>query len=98
MLHMCPGSDLRPSNPFEVFRFQGIQEGGDVSCEIGPVVFLVPERASAGRKNLYIGVKGRVRLIPSMDRERLRMTCFSTSVGYFRSQLGELETHLWNSL
>lgn len=91
MPQMCPGSDVKPNDPFDVFRFQGIEERGVVSCEIGPVIFLVPERASAGGKNLYVGVKGRVRLIPLVDGDRLRMTCFSTSVGYFRSQMGKLE-------
>ena len=88
---MWPSSDVRPSDARDVFRFGTSESDGGIPCEISPVVFFVPERASHNQRTLYIGVKGRLVFDGPSRREILRARWFSTSVGYFRNKKETLE-------
>ena len=55
MQRMYPASDVRPREAYDVFKFGATGSDDDLACEIKPVVFLVPERASHSQPNLYVG-------------------------------------------
>ena len=88
---MWPSSDVRPSDARNVFRFGTSESDGGIPCEIRPVIFFVPERASHSQRTLYIGVKGRLIFDGPSGREKPRARWFSTSVGYFRNKKETLE-------
>lgn len=92
MKRMYSASDVKPADPDTIFRLDE-QADGAVSCEVGPVVFRFPERATHSVPRLYIGVGGRLglRLSGGDDGPALRITSFGTRVGYFRQRNRMLE-------
>ena len=91
MKRMCGASDVRPSDPYRVFRLD-VPTDDAVACNVGPVVFRLPERAKGGVPRLYIAVDGLLVLrVPVGNDGRLCITSFGTRVGYFRERDRTLE-------
>lgn len=88
---MYGASDVRPTDPYRVFRLGALADGM-VTCDVGPIVFKFPERATHGVPKLYIAVSGQLELrVPIANDEALRIASFGTRVGYFRQKDGSLE-------
>ena len=90
MRQMYPACDVRPHDGHDVFRFQKANDKG-VVCEVKPVVFLLPERASQTQPNLFVGVKGWLSFDGGAESGELRLRSFGTNVGYFRSKKNALD-------
>lgn len=89
---MYPSSDVRPSQPEDVFLLDGTTGDDEVKFNIQPVVFNVPERATRVEANLYIALRGWLSFEGPDFRAPLLLTkSFGTEVGYFRSKQGALE-------
>lgn len=87
---MLPASDARPIAGLEIFKcVEGL--GNQVKFEVKPVVFKVPERATARDANLYIAIKGWLSFAGPDYRQQLQTKAFSTEIGYFRLKDGKIE-------
>ena len=88
---MHNGSDVRPADAGTIFRLAA-EGDGEIACDVGPVVFKFPERATHGVPRLYIAVSGRLVLQVFVGNdEPLRIMSFGTRVGYFRQKDRTLE-------
>lgn len=87
-----PASDVRPTQPLEVFALVAGVGEDEVKFNVRPVVFKVPERATRQDSNLYVALKGWLSFEgPDFRTTPLRTKSFGTQVGYFRSKQGALE-------
>lgn len=89
---------IRPTDAYSVFTPDDSVEGDDARFHAGPVVFLVPERASGQPPNLYIVVDGWISFASpyAADPGRRGTTCFGTQVGYFRLKNDKL-SHIYGA-
>src|SRR4051812_19871863 len=86
---MAFGSDVRPANHRDVFRFVDDPDGL-TKFEAGPVVFRVPERPNKFA-SLYVVVRGWMTLGAPRDGDPRNTTArFGTKVGYFRLKADKL--------
>ena len=97
MGRMYTGINIRPDVPDAVFTpVQDIPKGC-VKIEVAPIVFNVPERADAGKANLYIVVAGWLSFDTKNDESKIIKTNnFGTQVAYFRSKCNSLE-HIYGA-
>ena len=91
MRRMSSAVLVRPQVPDEVFTPVQDESNGVVKLQVAPIVFNVPERANAGRANLYIVVSGEISFVTNSSVQNIRTNHFGTRVAYFRHKGDSLE-------
>lgn len=89
---MSQASIVKPTTSYEIFKLDADTPDDVIKFNVGPVVFLVPERPNRRGPDLYIVVKGWLSFQgPDFRTEPLKTKDFGTEVAYFRSKQGALE-------
>lgn len=95
MRRIYHASNVRPSHPSEIFRFDSQTSESEVKFNIKPIALLIPEHAGTPNPNLYIGIKGWLSFSRPIDNaQKLKARSFSTSIGYFRKK-GNKFSHIY---
>ena len=95
---IAPSAIVSPADGWSIFHPMPSDTDGYAAFDIQPVVFNLPERADDQRLNLFVVVRGRLKL----DRQTaegdatLATHGFSTEVGYFRKKADKL-IHVYGS-
>jgi hypothetical protein len=91
-------TDIVPKDGWDVFKHVG-STAAVSNFQLDPVLFVLPERASATTTDLHIVVEGRI----SLDRAefeatgKLRTSNFATQAGYFRLKSNNMVVHVYGA-
>lgn len=79
---MAAGCDVRPNDFKQIFK---IEDEGDNSIKVtvGPVAFLLKERAQSDKSDMYVVVNGRLNFSIDGGMDPPLACFFQSSVGYF---------------
>ncbi len=94
---LSQASNVLPTSPFEIFKFDENAPADTVKLTVSPVVFNVKVRPNRRTANLFIVVEGWLSFEgPDFSTTSLKTKGFGTKVAYFRSKDGTLE-HIYGA-
>lgn len=93
---IAPSVMISPPDGWGIFLPRPVETDGFAFFDINPVVFNIPERADDQRLDLFVVVRGRLKLERELGSKRLDTRGFSTEVAYFRKR-GEGLNHVYGA-
>ncbi len=91
--------DVRPRPGTSVFQIHDNPDAADdeIWFKFGPIVFLLPERATHRECSLYVSVEGLLAFEKRDRKETPRTKAFGTKIGYFRIHKGQPAEHVYGA-